>query len=385
MVPRLKNTAIVRLGLLLSGFAFSSSIFAHKVSSVSLITHLDTDGGSYLLDAAMAVIPSEEQALNDQISPEVAARQFAEEYLVVLFDELEQTPELTIERINTSDEETPEELQQQEVVVKMNGTIPEGAKEYLLYLDPTSPMAVVMVVIKDEKPERRMQVILAGEYSRPVNIQPLVDGDPFDERAFESSRVETAGASQEESHLSDEPGGFVSGWFGVMTSSPLLVLLPAAILLMTIKVWSTVLQLGVILIGQTTVVSLAACGFFPAILIAGPILGGLLAVVAFEALVHRELRWWRLNILFAAGAMAGALLAQTADFHRLFIDPGGFSIGRLILYVTGTELAFVIVTLVAAGVLLFLNRFACYEKSVVQPLAVLIGGYGVFEVIAKLL
>lgn len=384
MVPRLKNTAILRLMLLLSGLAFSSSVFAHKVSSVSLITHLDTDEGSYLLDVAMAVIPSEEQALNDQISPEVAARQFAEEYLVVLFDELEQTPELTIERINTSDEETPEELQQQEVVVKMNGTIPEGAKEYLLYLDPTSPMAVVMVVIKDEKPERRMQVILAGEYSRPVNIQPLVDGDPFDERDFESSGAETAGASQEESHFSDEPGGFVSGWFGVMTSSPLLVLLPAAILLMTMKVWSTVFQLGAILIGQSAVVSLAACGLFPAILIAGPILGGLLAVAAFEALVHRELRWWRPNILFAAGVMAGALLAQTADFHRLFIEPGGISIGRLILYVTGTELAVVAVTLVAAGILLFLNRFDCYEKSVVQPLAVLVGGYGVFELVAEL-
>ena len=103
MVPRLKKTTILRLMLLLSGLAFSSSVFAHKVSSVSLITHLDTEEGSYLLDAAMAVIPSEEQALNDQISPEDAARQFAEEYLVILFDELEQTPELTIERINTSD------------------------------------------------------------------------------------------------------------------------------------------------------------------------------------------------------------------------------------------------------------------------------------------
>ena len=83
--------------------------------------------------------------------------------------------------------------------------------------------------------------------------------------------------------------------------------------------------------------------------------------------------------------MAGALLAQTVDFHHLFTEPGGISIGRLILYVTGTELAVLVVTLVAAGVLLFLNRFACYEKLVVQPLAVLIGGYGVFEVITKLL
>ena len=41
---------------------------AHQVSSVSLISHLDTEKGTYLLDAAMEVVPSVDQAVNDQIS-----------------------------------------------------------------------------------------------------------------------------------------------------------------------------------------------------------------------------------------------------------------------------------------------------------------------------
>ena len=60
---------------------------SHQVSSVSLISHLDTEKRTYLLDAAMEVVPSIDQAVNDQISPEDAAREFAKEYLEILFDE----------------------------------------------------------------------------------------------------------------------------------------------------------------------------------------------------------------------------------------------------------------------------------------------------------
>jgi len=384
MVKVLKDRVILWTLVLLAGLSFGGSAFAHKVSSVSLIAHLDTEGGTYLLDAAMAVIPSEEQTLNDQISPEDAARQFAEEYLVVLFDEDEQTPELEIERINTSDEETPEELQQQELIVKMKGVIPEGAKEYLLYLDPTSPMAVVMVVVKDEKPERRMQVILAGEYSRPVNIQPVVEGDPFEGNASASNALRGEAGESGEEVQAKERGAFVSGLLGVFWGSLLLVLLPAVILLLTMKGWSAVLQVAAILVGQSTVISLSVWGLMSQIPLASAILGGLLALIAFEAFVNRKLRWWRLLVLVVAGAMAGALLSQTGDFHRLFVEPESFGFGQLVLYVTGTELAVVLVTLSVAGALLILNRFDWYEKSVVQPLAALVGAYGVFEAIAKL-
>ena len=376
-----RGMLIVALSLL----ALPVSSFAHQVSSVSLITHLDTEGGTYFLDAAMAVIPSQEQERNDQISPEEAARQFAEEYLSVFFDEKEQIPEIDIERINTSDEETPQELQQQEVLVKMTGSIPKNAREYLLYLDPSSPMAVVMVAIKDEKPERRMQVILAGEYSRPINVQPVVDEDPFEVVSQEKRAVASLGTSEEKGgHQKEERGAFGSGWMGLFDGPLLLILLPGVIFLLTLKGWPTVIQLGAVLVGQNMVISLVALDLISPIPSAEPILGGLLATLAGETFLHRKLRWWRLVALVVAGVMAGLMLTQRADFYRLFVEPEQVGFGQVILYVTGAEIAVVVAALFSALLLLTLRRFDWYEKSVIQPLAVLIMAYGSFEVIKNL-
>ena len=371
---------ILMVALSLSAFTASSS--AHQVSSVSLITHLDTEERTYLLDAAMAVIPSPDQARNDQISPEEAARLFAEDFLSVLFDEEEQTPELEIERIDTSDEETPQELQQQEVLVKMTGSIPRDAKEYLLYLDPSSPMAVVMVAIKDQKPERRMQVILAGEYSRPINVQPFMEENPFE--AFSEEKEEAAAPEtslRNAGHQKEERGAFLSGWMDVIDGPFSLVLMPVVILLLTLKSWPTVIQLAALLVGQNTVISLMALNLISPIPSAALIFGGILAVLACEIFFKYALRWWRIVVLSVAGAMAGFMLAQRADFYRLFVEPEQVGFGQVILYVTGAELAVVIVALFSALLLLTLRRFKWYEKSVSQPLAAFIGAYGIFEVI----
>ncbi|MEM7602994.1 MAG: hypothetical protein AAF357_16475, partial [Verrucomicrobiota bacterium] len=59
------------------GLQSISILYAHKVSSVSLISHLDTEEGTYLLDAAMEVVPSDDDLLNEQIPPEEAARELA--------------------------------------------------------------------------------------------------------------------------------------------------------------------------------------------------------------------------------------------------------------------------------------------------------------------
>jgi hypothetical protein len=385
MCATLKGLSNEILMVALSLLALSASSSAHQVSSVSLITHLDTEGRTYLLDAAMAVIPSQDQARNDQISPEEAARLFAEEYLSVLFDEEEQNPELEIERINTSDEETPQELQQQEVLVKMTGSIPQGAKEYLLYLDPSSPMAVVMVAIKDQKPERRMQVILAGEYSRPINVQPVIEDDPFEAFSQEKGEAEVLGARLGKArHQREERGAFVSGWIDLFDGPLSLVLLPGVLLLLTLKGWPTVIQLAAVLVGQNTVISLVALDLISPIPSAGPILGGLLAVLACEIFFNRKLRWWRIVLLTVAGVMAGLIVTQRSDFYRLFVEPEQVEFGQVILYVTGAELAVVLIALFSALLLLTLRRFEWYEKFVSQPLAALVGACGIFELIKNL-
>jgi hypothetical protein len=100
---RIRNFFLRGAFCVLVAHFFSGTSIAHQVSSVSLISHLDTEKRTYLLDAAMEVVPSADQVLNDQISPEDAARQFAEEYLEIRFDDEEVTPKLEIAIETASD------------------------------------------------------------------------------------------------------------------------------------------------------------------------------------------------------------------------------------------------------------------------------------------
>lgn len=353
--------------------SFGQMAEAHKVTSISLVTHLDTEENTYLLDAAMEVVPSEDAEINAEIPPEEAAREFAEDYLNVLFDEEDQTPGLTIELIDASDEQTPEGLQRQAVVAKMEGSIPEGAKQFLLYLEPNCPMAVVMVVIKDKKPSRRMQVVLAGEYSRPVDLAPIVDGDPFVKEA------ETSDADKEP--VSEEVEGnsaFVAGWSSVFRGSWLPLAVVVATFLLTLSGRAVFIQFAALLIPLSTTIALRAWEIVPAPQWAPQGLALLLIAISVEAVFHRDLRWWRVIGVAAAGAFAGLVLSQEIAFGQLFRNAAVVDPVEVILCLLGIEAAFILVALLATSTLLFLSRYPWYRGMVVLPLAALCVGYGLF-------
>ena len=389
--PRSWCSLIIAILFLLPGGAS-----AHKVSSVSLIAHIDSDENTYLIDAAMEVLPSEDQVLNDEISPEDAARLFAEEYLTVLFDEEESQSELTIEMAVASDEETPEELQRQQVLVKMEGSIPEGAEEFLLYLDPSSPMAVVMVVVKDDRPSRRMQVVLAGEYSRPVNVLPVVDGDPFQassgqgEAADEESdkpshegEEKEGGTGSERTAFSAPTGAFWTGFLDFFAYSILPSLLVLSIFLLTLDRKPAFRQFASFLIGFSVGLALAAWGFlsFSAAVAVGA--GLLLAGLSGEALWHRECRWWRYPAAAVAGFTAGILVEGGEGL--VAVKKGALETGEVVRRVAGAESALIVTAVVAALLLLVLNRMSCYRKCVIGPLAVLLAAYGIFMAVERFL
>lgn len=372
-----------------------AALQAHRVSSVSLISYLNTEEKTYVLDAAMEVVPSEEQELNDQISPEDAAREFAQDYLVIMFDQQDQKPEMKIEIVDSSDEDTPEELRRQQVLTKLTGKIPDGAKEFLLYLDPRCPMAVVMVVIKDEQPSRRMQVILAGEYSRPVSVAPIVEGDPFagekSDAAGETpaSSPAVATAQEPENGSAAPPQGrgkaaFLAGWRSFLQGSWLPWLLTVGIFLLTLGRRTVFTQIAVLLVTQSLVVALAAWKLIPVPAWASTVLVLVIAVICGEALFHRHVRAWRLPLVAAGGLLAGFDLAGSLPFTTLF-GKNDAGTGEVIFYLLGTESALVLVALVSAAVLLPLSRFEWYRRSVVQPVAIVLTGFAIFAGVEKYL
>lgn len=366
--------------VLLSGGLAAPWVQAHRVSSVSLISYLDTEGRTYALDAAMEVVPSEDPAVNDQISPEDAAREFAG-YLNVMFDKARQRPDMEISVEETSDSETPEELRRRQVLTKLKGRIPDGAKEFLLYLDPRCPMAVVMVVVKDEQPSRRMQVILAGEYSRPVSVVPVEGGDPF--QASPPASIAVAESGPAPGHgAAKAPGAFRSGWSAFFHESALPSALFVALLLLTLGRRSVSWQVGVSLATQGVAASLGVWRFVPVPEWADAALAALVAIVAIEALFHQRVKAWRYPLAGLAGAASGLHLAGAGSSREL-LSEGDLGAGRAIGFLLGVESAAVLLALAAAAVLLSLGRFDWYRKSVVTPVVVLVAGYALFTVASR--
>jgi hypothetical protein len=375
--------------LLVLGFCLAPApLLAHRVSSVSLISYLDTKARTYILDAAMEVVPSEDPAVNDQISPEEAAREFAA-YLNVMFDEAQQKPVMEISIEETSDRDTPEELRRRQVLTKLRGKIPDGAKEFLLYLDPRCPMAVVMVVVKDAQPSRRMQVILAGEYSRPVSVLPVQEGDPFNETAAPATGTSpvpapSANPVAQEATASgaSAPGAFVSGWRAFFHESALPSALVVGLLLLTLGGKSVVWQLGVLLVAQGLALSLVIWRLVPVPDWAGPATAALTAVLSLEAFFHHHVKAWRYPLVGLAGAASGLVLAGTSAFRELLAG-SDLGVGRAMVFLLGVEVGVLLLALASASVLLSLSRFEWYRKSVVTPVGVLVAGYAVFTLVER--
>lgn len=374
--------------LLLLLMLFPGFAQAHRVSSVSLISYLNTDKSTYVLDVAMEVVPSEEQALNELISPEDAAREFAQEYLAVMFDRKDQKSEISIETVDSSDEATPQEFRRQQVLTKLSGKIPPGAKEFLLYLDPRCPMAVVMVVVRNEEPSRRMQVILAGEYSRPVSIAPLVEGDPFSSDPADPAAAPVATGDPLPGAGITPPGraksAFLAGWRSFLQESWLPWLLTIGIFLLTLGRKSVFAQVALLLVSEGLIVALVAWKLVSVPVWAAPALAAVIVLICGEALFHRHLRVWRLPLVIAAGLLTGFVLADSIPFAASFgADSTG--VAEVIYFLLGSESAFVLVALATAALLLPLSRFEWYRRAVVQPVAIVLIGFAIFSGLEKYL
>ena len=359
---------------------------AHKVSSASVLVEVDTKKHSYQVGAALDVAPSQSQALNEQISPEDAARTFAKDYLTVLFDKTEQKPELSIHTETASDKETSPDLQRKQVIVNLRGKIPRNAKDFLLYVDLRCPMAVVMVFIKDQQPARRMQVVLPGEYSRPFNVEPVLEGNPFEESGASTSakQVESPAATG----ASQLPAANVCS-FGLRLFSGETYLIPAllaAVLLWALELRTALLLIALLVVGQGAALSLFAFGlggirpgWFQSVTAVG-----LIAIAASSIFRKKQGPLWMWAVLIVViGFFGGMFLSGATSFRELRSTGGMVHPDRLALFLLGFGIFQFLVGTIMAFFLRYFSVQKWYRNSFGLPAASVLVGYGIFILVER--
>jgi hypothetical protein len=237
-----------------------------------------------------------------------------------------------------------------------------------------------------------MQVVLAGEYSRPVNILPLVEGDPFslsEAKPSDPAAANKGKSTEKEGGASDDADSkshpFLLGMRGFFHSSLLPVFFVVSLFLLTPRRTPVFLSIAGFLVGLCLAIALRGWALLPLVSWAPFFSGLLLAILGVEALVHGAFRWWRVALFAVAGFGSGLIIATTKPFRQVFAEASDAeSFVGVIAFIFGAELAAVAVGIIAGLLLRLLFRFDWYQKSVVQPIAVLLTAYGVYQLISGL-
>jgi hypothetical protein len=375
----LPSPARLRLtGALLAASALLSPwpASAHKVSAVSVVAEFDTKASTFKVELAMDVDPTGDPAVDDQIPPEEAARSFATESLQVYFDDTPMKLEAEIRMVTTSDVDTPAELTRKAVIGTLAGRIPDGAVNFLLHVNENTEAAVVMVTNKDGKPARRLQVLYPGEFSNPVSLAPVMEGDPFVQPA-----AETPAATPPDADAA--PAGF-GQWISRGFS---------AILPMGVDFWAFILalfllslrsrplgwQVGAYTIAHSLALSLAAFKLveLPMSVIA-PVVAISAAYPAIENLLVNDLKPWRPPLVFAFGLFHGLAFGHLLWAHQ----PVALGLPSAVMgFNLGIELAQFVLLIVASIVAVALSRKPWFRHAVAMPLGVILAGIALYRFI----
>ncbi len=203
---RLASLVCLAAGLWL---AMPQSAEAHKVSAAQVFARLDTVKASYTIEMTIDVTPTGDPAIDDEVTAEDAAKSFATETLNLFFDDTEVLPEVQMETITQPGGTNPGEFQPfnpdiKKLLVTMTGNVPEGAEHFTIHTSPEAEFAVVYVTEKDGKIARRMQVLYPGEFSSPLSLETVIQGEP---PFAEPGTKPDSAASPPPAAPANEPGG----------------------------------------------------------------------------------------------------------------------------------------------------------------------------------
>ncbi len=353
----------------------STQALAHKVTTVSVVTDIDTKARTYAVNLAMEVEPTGDPEIDEATTPEEAAREFAKTALIIYFDQQEiKDSKVESEILTTSDEDTPEELKRTTANVILSGKIPEDAENFLLYVNEDTEASVVMVYRKDGKPGRRLQVLYPGDFSRPNNVRPVVEGDPFEIAEKEKQAKAKSSESPKPTETTKESPSFSkglkSGFSTILPDGTIHWVFLIGLLLLSLRMQPIITQVAAFVISHSLGLALAAFEVVSApasVCITVMALG--LVYIGLENMVIHSLKPWRSPLVFVIGL-----------FHGFYFNAAleNVEIGALIGFNLGIEIAVIVVLMIALIVLNILFKQDWYRKVVVIPLSALLVGAGFY-------
>ncbi|MCB1076311.1 MAG: HupE/UreJ family protein [Verrucomicrobiae bacterium] len=379
--PRLSSIFLAAMAL--AGCFLVSPAHAHKVSAVSVVAEFDTKAKTFKVELAMDVDPTGDPAIDDQVPPEKAAYSFATEALKIYFDDTPMTIEPTIRLVTTSDKDTPQELVRKAVIGTLAGKIPEEAENFLLHVNENTEAAVVMVTNKDGKPARRLQVLYPGEFSNPVSLAPVIEGDPFKESSQKGNEAQSAGtpASKEAEPSAKVPfhSWIGRGFSAVIPKGAEFWAFTFALFLLSLRSRPLGWQVGAYAVAHSIALSLSAFKLvdLPMNLVL-PIVAISAAYPAIENLFVSELKPWRPVLIFVLGIFHGFAFGQILWSHdpvtlELPLAVAGFNLG--------IELAQFALLVLASLIAVALSRKPWFRHGIAIPLCVIVAGIAIYRFI----
>lgn len=385
--------------------------FAHKVSHVSVGASFETQARTFSIEMAMEVDPTDDAALNAQISPEQAATTFATEVLSLYFGdtELNVAPEIRVIEPEPEDID-PNFPDRTRLVATLAGGIPEEADYFTLHLSEDNEAAAIMIHFVDGEAGRRAEVLYPGEFSNPIYLRKTVKADPFSANteaddssaenmppsAKDSAKSQSGDGSSEHATNDDNDNAdadadagnsqpaptspFVIGFREVLPRNyPFLTCL-LVLFFFNRRPRLLIIQTVVLAVATGSAIAVAFSGLIDLgektqLLPLFALLGT--ALLALENLFTNQLRWWRPLVIALTGLAFGFWIGALSTE----LNVGPESTSGLTMYLFGVNAAIVTSIAILYVAMAGFRERPWYRKSLAFPASLIALGLTLFWIL----
>lgn len=284
-----------------------------------------------------------------------AAREVVGKYVRVRFDETKDKPEITFPEFRTSSPNGAEASTVLGTTARLNGQVPEGAKDFTLGLSRIVASAAQLTIL-DQKTAGGVKYVLgASEDSPPYSL-----GQP----------VQPVGRAEIVARY------LMIGYEHILPKGSDHILFVLGLFLLSTKIHSLLWQITAFTVAHSVTLGLSMYGV---VSLPSRVVESLIALsityVAVENMVTSELKPWRPAVVFCFGLLHG--LGFAGALRELGLPQGEFA-SSLIAFNVGVELGQLSVVLLAFLAVGWFRRRKWYRPSIVLPLSALIAMIGFY-------